>query len=158
MSAEDQKDRIEPTEEQIKEIAENFDIGFLTYFNIRTGEIEAIPDFDDVFADEPDPEWQEILDKVEENPDDWVGFEKFEAWESYKMMESFIAIVDDQKLSQELHSAIQKKKPFSRFKYIIEDAGEYRQQWFDFKETYYMNHVRRQIKRHFRSMDEDELD
>ena len=82
-------------------------------------------------------------------------FEKFESWESYKMMESFIATVNDDKLSQELHAAIQKKKPFSRFKYIIEEAGEYRQQWFDFKETYYMNHVRRQIKRHYRAMEED---
>lgn len=155
MNSEEKKDRIEPTEAQIKEIAENFDIGMLTYLNIRTGEIEAIPDFDDVFAGEIDPEKQEILDKVEDNPDDWVVFEKFEPWESYKMMESFIATVDDDKLSQELHLAIQKRKPFSSFKYVIEDAGEYRQQWFDFKLTYFMNHVRRQIKRHFRAMEEE---
>ena len=155
MSAEEKEDRIKPTEEKIKEIAENLDIGMLTCFNIRTGEIEATPDVFDVFAEEPDPEWQEIIDKVEENSDDWVVFEKFESWESYKMMESFIATVDDIKLRQELHTAIQKRKPFSRFKYIIEDAGEYRQQWFDFKETYYMNHVRRQIKRHFRAMEEE---
>lgn len=155
MNSEEKKDRIEPTEAQIKEIAENFNIGMLTYLNIRTGEIEAIPDLDVVIADEADPEWQEILDKVEENPDDWIVFEKFESWESYKMMESFIATVDDDKLSQELHSAIQKRKPFSSFKYVIEDAGEYRQQWFDFKLTYFMNHVRRQIKRHFRAMEEE---
>lgn len=156
--SDEKKDRIEPTEEQIKEIAENFDIGMLPYFNIRTGEIEAIPDFDELLGDEMDPEWQEIVDKVEDNPDDWVVFEKFESWENYKMMESFIGTVDDDKLRQELHAAIQKRKPFSSFKYVIESAGEYRQQWFDFKENYFMNHVRRQIKWHIRSMEEDEMD
>ena len=158
MNAKERKGRIEPTEEQIKEIAENFDMGMLTYFNIRTGEIEAIPDFDELSGDEIDPDWQESMDKVEDNPDDWVAFEKFESWESYKMMESFIATVDDEKLRQELHKAIQKKKPFSSFKYVIDDAGEYRQQWLDFKEKYQINHVRRQIKRHIRAMEEDELD
>ena len=153
MSAEEKKDRIEPTEAQIKEIAENFDIGMLTYLNIRTGEIEAIPDFDEL--DEIDSVWQESMDKVEENPDDWVAFEKFESWESYKMMERFIATVDDEKLSNQLNTALQKRKPFSSFKWVIDDAGEYRQQWFDFKENFQINHVRRQIKRHFRAMDED---
>lgn len=156
LSAEEKKGRIEPTEEQIKEITEKFDTGLLPYFNIRTGEIEATPDFEELLGDEIDPNWQKIVAQAEENPHDWVTFEKFESWESYKMMESFIASVDDEKLRQELYTAIQKRKPLSSFKYVIDGAGEYRQQWFNFKETYLMNHVRRQIKRHFRALEEDE--
>ena len=155
MSAEEKKDRIEPTEEQIRDIAQNFDCGLLPYFNIRTGEIEAMPDFDELLGDEIDPDWQNVEAQIEENPDDWIAFEKFESWESYKMMESFIATVDDEILRHELHKAMQKRKPFSSFKYVIDGAGEYRQQWLDFKETYFMNHVRRQIKRHYRAMEED---
>lgn len=156
MSAKEKKIRIDPTEEQIREIAEYFDTGLLPFFNIKTGKIEAIPDFDKLLGVEFDPDWQPIIEQIEENPDDWVAFEKFESWESYKMMESFIATVDDEKLGQELYAAIQKRKPFSSFKWVINDAGEFRQKWFDFKEKYFMNHVRRQIKRHFKAMEEGE--
>ena len=47
-------------------------------------------------------------------------------------MENFIDEVEDIKLSDELSNALNKKKPFSHFKFIVENSA-YRQAWFDFK-------------------------
>jgi len=47
-------------------------------------------------------------------------------------MEDFVKEVKDRKLSDELINALNKKKPFSHFKFIVENST-YRQQWFDFK-------------------------
>ena len=155
MDTDENKGKMKPTEEQIREIADALDAGLIPYFNIKTGETDEVIDLEQVYDPEIASGWQETIDKIEANFEDWVGFEKFESWESFKIMERFIATIDDEDLKNELSGAILKRKPFANFKWVIDGAGEYRQKWFDFKQKEYMDHIRQQIKWHFRSPDEN---
>ncbi len=40
---------------------------------------------------------------------------------------------DSNKLKTKLINALNKRKPFREFKFVIDNSGEYRQKWFDFK-------------------------
>ena len=42
-------------------------------------------------------------------------------------------IKDGNRLKDRLFDALNKNKPFSRFKLEIDNSGEFRQKWFDFK-------------------------
>ena len=49
-------------------------------------------------------------------------------------MEGFADKVPDGRLQQKLINALNKKRPFANFKYII-DNSVYRQDWFDYRQT-----------------------
>ena len=40
---------------------------------------------------------------------------------------------DNSELKRQLIAALNKKKPFREFKFVIDNSGVYRQQWFNFK-------------------------
>ena len=49
-------------------------------------------------------------------------------------MVKFVEQLDEKnKLKDELIKALNRKKPFREFKFVIDNSGIYRQQWFDFK-------------------------
>jgi hypothetical protein len=60
-------------------------------------------------------------------------------------MVDFAESVDDTKLRDKLISALNRPKPFQNFKWQIDNSGEYRQQWFDFKKMCYIQWVKEQI-------------
>ena len=53
--------------------------------------------------------------------------------DSYVVMESFIAAMENGRLRDELWDAIQKRKPFSHFRYILEQNPDDLQRWYDYK-------------------------
>ena len=91
-------------------------------------------DEDEVASDLPD--WQEeefelgkqILNDVE---DRFEEVPRFEARESYALMERFVAQVADPNLREKLQIAIMGKGAFGRFKYVLAGVQSIRQQWFD---------------------------
>jgi hypothetical protein len=60
-------------------------------------------------------------------------------------MTDFIDTVADKKVQDLLIIALNKKKPFWNFKYVIDNSGEYRQKWFDFKEQESCKWIENQI-------------
>ncbi|KXX70987.1 hypothetical protein [Flammeovirga sp. SJP92] len=66
---------MKPTDEQIKEIAGEHEIGMQCYFHFKTGELISIPDMDD-FYDGDFEAWEADIKKVEENEDDYYLFKK----------------------------------------------------------------------------------
>ncbi|MGQ1948702.1 hypothetical protein ACT3CD_16545 [Geofilum sp. OHC36d9] len=48
-------------------------------------------------------------------------------------MADFAESVDDTRLQDKLINALNRPNPFQNFKWQIDNSGEYRQQWFDFK-------------------------
>ena len=121
------------TEEQIKEIAEMLDCGFRSYWHKHTGELlfilnnEDYTDFDEDLKDED-------LEKLNNNPDDYFEIDKPDSNDSFKIMENFAYQLEgNDELKSELFKALNKRKPFREFKWVIDNSGDYRQQWFDFK-------------------------
>ncbi len=139
------------TEEQIKEIAENLDMGMRCFCHLKTGEIEATPDFfsGDWIGQDTEP-WQETLDKLDENWGDYFEFEKMTSNESFEIMTDFAGSVDNQQLQDRLFKALNKSKPFRNFKWEIDNSGEYRQKWFDYKNQKLIEFVKTQIEQHNR--------
>jgi len=60
-------------------------------------------------------------------------------------MADFAESIDNPRLQDRLINALNKSKPFQNFKWQIDNSGEYRQQWFDFKNMHYIELVKKQI-------------
>jgi hypothetical protein len=140
--------KITLTEAQLKEIAEELDMGMRCFFYPKTGEIEIYPDLLNPNFSTMDTEpWQETLDKLEENWGDYFEFDKMTSDESFEIMSDFTDLVDNKKLQDRLYRALSKSKPFRNFKWEIDNSGEYRNQWFDFKLQRIIDFVKEQVER-----------
>ncbi len=131
-------------EKQIEEIADNLDCGIRCFYNIKTGEIKTLLNFDNwIGADEES--WEDESKEIDENWDDYFEFEGFDSNDSFKIMVDFAEKIDDTRLQNELINALNRPKPFRNFKWQIDNSGKYRQQWFDFKKMRYIEWIKEQI-------------
>ena len=132
------------TEKQIEEIADNQDCGMRCFYNFKTGEIKTLLNFGSWIGADEEP-WEKEAKEIDENWDDYFEFTGFEAHESFRIMADFAERIDDQKLQDQLINALNRPKPFRNFKWQIDNSGEYRQQWFDYKKMRYVQWVKDQI-------------
>ena len=132
------------TEKQIEEIAENLDCGMRCFYNLKTGEIKTLLNFDSYIGADEEP-WEEFSKEIDENWADYFEFVGFESHESFQIMVDFAERVDDKMIRGKLINALNRPKPFQNFKWQIDNSGEYRQQWFDFKKMRYMQWVKQQV-------------
>ena len=120
------------SDDKIKDIAQDLDCGFVCYINIRNGEHLTIPsDYDSFDTDAYD----EDLAEVEKNNKLYLQIEPPMSGDSFRIMEGFIYSLPDQanQLRNQLIEALNNRKPFRNFKYLIDNSGQYREQWFAFK-------------------------
>ncbi len=118
---------------QIRDIAEELDMGNRCYFHKTTHKLLFIPDFDNNFYAEREF-FEEELDELENNFDEYLEIEKPNSNDSFEIMLNFVESLEDKNnLKQQLANVLQKSKPFRQFKFLIDNSGPYRQQWFDFK-------------------------
>lgn len=79
--------------------------------------------------------WRTELQILRNNADQ---FEEIRDWSSgrvFEIMEEFAEqIHDNRQLKGQLLLALSKSNPLSRFKYIIDDSGDYAQRWRDYKQ------------------------
>lgn len=119
----------------IKEIAEHLDCGYNCYYNVKSDEIITIPHFSNI-SDEN--EFREIfgedLKRVDEQRADFIKFEVLESFDSFKIMERFADQLPENRLKIKLESALRMKKPFQNFNRSI-DNSDFKQNWFDFKQS-----------------------
>jgi hypothetical protein len=121
------------TEQQIKEIAEQLDCGFRCFWHKTTGELLFVPDLNNnPYADTEF--YEDDLEKLDNNFGDYIEIEKPTSSDSFEIMANFTEqLNDNEKIKNELINALNKKKPFREFKFVIDNSGIYRQHWFDFK-------------------------
>lgn len=121
------------TAEQITEIVDQHLVGFLCYLYKETGELLSVPDMDRFYGMDTEP-FDEDLDKLENNFIDYIEIKPATSRESFEIMESFAAQLSDwNKLKSKLFNALDKKKPFREFNYLIENDFDHRQEWFAFR-------------------------
>jgi hypothetical protein len=92
----------------------------------------------------PEP-WQDLIDNIESDLDNYVRFDRMESYEAFQVMEDFAHTLSDALFKGQLLDALSRPKPFQNFKYLI-DRSAYRQDWFAFKSNAYREHVERQIE------------
>ena len=119
----------------IKKIAQELDSGFNCYYNSKNDEIVAIPNLSQFSDDEDFKEaFSDSLEKVKKHKTDFIKIETLESFESFKIMELFVEQMSDQNLKAELENVLANKKPFQNFKHKV-DHSDFRQHWFDFKQS-----------------------
>ena len=95
----------------------------------------------DIHAGEDHFSFGDVEDTAREamdNPDKFLPVEVLSSSESFRVMEAFIETVKDKGLQRNLISALERKRPFANFKYII-DGSSMRENWFQFRDEAYMN-------------------
>jgi hypothetical protein len=93
-----------------------------SYLDTETGEILLTGDG----VDEETPE------DIDDSPR-YLWIEPVEARESFRIMEDFLASVSDAKAAARLTDALDRPKPFRRFKDALQDYPALRQAWFAFE-------------------------
>ena len=146
---------IKLTKEQINEIYQDLDCGFECFYNIETGEIKSIPDFDSNSFTEEEM-WEEEIEEIDSNPDKYIEFEKMSSRDSFRMMEDFADEVEDETIQKLLLDGLSRSKPFHNFKFVIDNSGEYRDKWFAFKEKRICEWIEEQVEDYNRVDSDDE--
>jgi len=134
------------TTEKIKEIAEQLDTGFRAFINRTTEQLLFVPDENNLTGIDLEP-WFEELEQLENNFTDYYEIDKWTSSEVFDIMSEFTDQVSDNKLQNQLIDALRKNKPFREFKFVIDNSGDFRQQWFDFKNKWQQDFVLRQLNR-----------
>jgi Uncharacterised protein family (UPF0158) len=91
--------------------------------------------------------WKEEFAKLRKK----TAFQEIVAMESrdsFSVMEDFANQVNDARLQEKLFNALNRKHPFREFKFVIDNSGEYRNAWFDFKNKRYFEWVENQLQAH----------
>jgi len=133
------------TKEQVKEISEQLDCGFRAFYHKQTGDLIFVPDTDKYF-DIDIKAWQDDLDKLERNFLEYQEVHAMESGDSFQVMVDFAEQLTDLNLKNKLITALNRKKPFRGFKFVIDYAGVQRQAWFDFKNKRYIEWTEQQLK------------
>lgn len=141
------EDDIEVPEKYLKavsEIADCIDAGLISFLNMDTLEIEDVPK--ELISDPEEYELMtgESFESMELKYPSWenvMTFEPLESDESFEIMQKFANRLDDKKLQNKLAYALNNRKPFANFKFIVENSP-YRQDWFDFKKRSLEIHVK----------------
>jgi hypothetical protein len=130
--------------EILKQIVDALDSGFLCFYHKTTGELESYPDensnpgFDEEL-------WADVMEKVDKNRDDYMEFEPMGSHESFRMMENFIAEIEDIPTHNKLIGVISRKRPFANFKNALFEYPFLRERWFRFHHEAYTQYVQDQI-------------
>jgi hypothetical protein len=132
-------------EKQISEIADSLDAGMNCYFNIKSGVIKTIIDFDSWIGADEEP-WKKDIKEIEENFEEYIAFDRMNTNQSFELMADFADSLDNENIRRKLVTALNKSKPFRNFKWAIDNSGEYQNQWFEFKKNRYIEFVKEQIE------------
>ncbi len=133
--------------EIIREIAGNLDCGCNCFYNLKSDEIVAIPNFSNFSGEDEFREmFREDIKRVEEEKANFIKFEVLTSFDSFKIRERFTAQLPDNRFKMELEVILQGKKPFQNFKHFVE-GSDYRQDWFDFKQNELERIVEMQLNR-----------
>jgi hypothetical protein len=127
----------------VKEIAGSIDAGLVCFLRTDTLEIDEIPY--ELFSSPTMYKMNTGFTLKDFKPKytrwkKYITIEPLVANESFKIMEEFVHQLDNSKIRTQLVNALQNRKPFANFKYII-DNSDIRQEWFDFKDKKLQEYV-----------------
>lgn len=137
---------ITPTPALVTEIAGELEVGYRVFMHKSTGELRSFVDpdtYEDLekeFADE----FKVFLKKEAKK---YVEVERWSTPDAFRIMEAFAEqLTDAPDLQKQLFHALDNRKPFSGFKWKVDNSGPYREQWFAFKTAQQEQYVKKQLE------------
>ncbi|MDI1353820.1 MAG: UPF0158 family protein [bacterium] len=144
------KQEIKPfTEDELRRIADELDSGFQCFWNITNNDLVFIPDPDRFPDDDHEIEkvWKDDLTKVKKNKKNIVVIECLDSHQSFEIMSDFVESLETGNvLAPLLRAALRENKPFNKFKFVIDNSGDYREKWFSFKTQWLKDYVKGQAE------------
>lgn len=98
--------------EIIQEIASHLGSGFRAFLHTETLEVVTYPDEDKSLSFEPSM-WKQEMDTVRKQRHKFFEVRGMEPHDSFRVMEDFIATVNDKHLQERLSKALLQQKPCS---------------------------------------------
>lgn len=137
-----------PTYRDLEVIADDLDFGMKCFFNIFSGKVLSLPDKEDEFLVDHQllPDEEEECNKMKIEPEAYIEIRKMKYCETYKLMESFVEHLEDHKMYRMLGEALRGRRPFQKFKHLIEHTGFYREKWLEYRRIQLVNWVNHQIE------------
>jgi hypothetical protein len=122
-------------EQFYREVAEAMSMNNMrSFINMETLEVDIHAGKDHFFFEDEEDTAREAL----ANPDKFLAIEPLSSSDSFRVMEAFTETVNDKGLQRNLIRALERKRPFANFKFVI-DNSLIRQTWFQFRDEAYMN-------------------
>ena len=128
----------------LNEIAEYLETGFLCYLHRDTFEVVAFPD-PDQFSDMDSEAWKDDISNVRRSKKKFIEIEKMTSTDGFKVMEEFVETLGNNSTKIRLLTALEGRKPFAKFKFQIDNSGEYRDLWFTFRRQKNIEWIQSQI-------------
>ena len=115
--------------------------------NLKTGRLISTPDFELNFDDGKEF-YEEELKELENNWGDYAEIERPCSSESFRfMVDDTERLKDINRLNVCLLYALNKNGPFRLFKFAIDNSGEFKPNWFNFKQAKPKNRVNRNLRK-----------
>ena len=130
------------TNRQIEEMAQRYGGIDVIFVNIKTGEVRFLMDLNQKYLDDDEGSIQKKYDEIEAEKEDWVTLKNLNTREEYQIMESFIPKVRTKKIRDQLLLALTGYKPFRNFIDQIHQMALERDEWFEHRTKYNINHIR----------------
>ncbi|MBK9406141.1 MAG: hypothetical protein IPN57_16740 [Ignavibacteria bacterium] len=136
---------IKLTEEQISDIAQDLEAGLKCFIHKVTGEVKTLPDELNGNMEIDEELWQDVIDEIDNDEENFIVIEGMDSRESYMLMEKFIDTVEDKQIAARLTNAINVPKPFHTFRYELNYSDEYLQKWYAFKSQQMIEWVKKHL-------------
>lgn len=94
-----------------------------------------------IFVSDGVPE-DELPADLEDNPR-YLAIDPLDSSEGFRVMEDFVAGLDDERLAARLDSALRQRKPFRNFKNVLHYHPAAREAWFAFEHAAQAEQARR---------------
>ncbi|MBK6773723.1 MAG: hypothetical protein IPG78_16640 [Ignavibacteria bacterium] len=136
---------IKLTEEQISDIAQDLEAGLKCFIHKVTGEVKTLPDELNSNMEMDEELWQDVIDEIDNDAENFIVIEGMDSRESYILMEKFIDTLEDKQIAARLTNAINVPKPFHTFRYELNYSDEYLQKWYAFKSQQMIEWVKKHL-------------
>ncbi|MBK8381251.1 MAG: hypothetical protein IPL16_05040 [Ignavibacteria bacterium] len=136
---------IKLTEEQISDIAQDLEAGLKCFIHKVTGEVKTLPDELNGNMEIDEELWQDVIDEIDNDEENFIVIEGMDSRESYILMEKFIDTLEDKQIIARLTNAINVPKPFHTFRYELNYSDEYLQKWYAFKSQQMIEWVKKHL-------------
>jgi hypothetical protein len=131
----------------IRAITQQLEMGFRCFYHRETGELLFFPDelrYPDIDMDA----WAHVIEKFSRDSSSYKEVDPITSQDSLRIMADFVEQMHgNNRLRDRLTDTLNRKHPFRNFKAIIDNSGDYRQQWFEYKDARLMELARERIER-----------
>ncbi|MDI1324516.1 MAG: UPF0158 family protein [Algoriphagus sp.] len=133
------------TEKEVDHITAQLLKGMVCFYQVDKKKIHQMPDDEDYFNYDLTEDEEDILDEIEEDPDNFAEFTKMEPVQEHQMMQDFIdRKVKEKNLAEDLVNVLSKPKAPTGFKFLIEES-KYKNEWIEYRRDKYNDWVKEQV-------------